>query len=614
VITDSLELLHQALISKGALPPYGLQRRKLRYILELSQKGACLGVTDYGSVDMKMIKGPCFTVPIAVKRATCINPNLLWDNCEYVLGVGHSRSNFKNCREVVAQRHLAFLKKLKRFSLTVEDDDGINAILAFYSRGNYRDHTLTAWIAENGDGASATVSFKLQGDRCIIAERESVRNAITTIWHNLEIHRTQTIKTDSNKPVRMHRLLKGLPGGNASKTTLAPFNISKGGIYATTPSRMTVTDLPALPPYLTAVDWLLSASNQRSFQLGRLTLLCWNEGSMSEEEARVVENTIHGKGAPEPNRKREATAEQSLSSKSFAAGIRIAGRRPEVCLLGLVANASRATPVFFRRQSSLDLYENIDAWNRELKLNCGGLPVKGTILSLANLVQALTIPGEENGHHQTQMAISLVQAAIFGEKIWDNILTVAVGLLKRHPPEKDGFVLCAVIKVALVRNYNIPLPYDLHTTIEDVPYRLGRLFAVLEYLDALAAPQLMRTLRRRFWTSASTWPSKGFRIPLQMSGAYLRKLSPRAWAFFENALDRLVSEIPIASLPPKLCLADQGLFAIGYYHQMAELSESPFRISSATLDSALQDNGRGARDEGLSRGRSVFRHHERSHG
>lgn len=99
----------------------------------------------------------------------------------------------------------------------------------------------------------------------------------------------------------------------------------------------------------------------------------------------------------------------------------------------------------------------------------------------------------------------------------------------------------------------------------DPSYRLGRLFAALEKTQKDALDGLNKTIRDTYYGSASATPRSVFPRLLRTYQHHLAKM--------EGGLrvnrERLVQEImePLTDFPAHLDLADQGIFAIGYYHQ-----------------------------------------------
>lgn len=96
-------------------------------------------------------------------------------------------------------------------------------------------------------------------------------------------------------------------------------------------------------------------------------------------------------------------------------------------------------------------------------------------------------------------------------------------------------------------------------------YLLGRLFAALEKTQGDAQGKIGATIRDRFYSSASATPAVVFPRLLRIYQHHLAKMEKG-----KVGREMLVREIhdSLVDYPAYLGLSDQGLFAIGYYHQM----------------------------------------------
>lgn len=130
-----------------------------------------------------------------------------------------------------------------------------------------------------------------------------------------------------------------------------------------------------------------------------------------------------------------------------------------------------------------------------------------------------------------------------------------------------------VIKGYLVRNLGKEVPVSLDSSRKDPAYRLGRLFAVLEktQADALGGG-INATVRDRFYSSASTTPATVFPRLLRTYQHHLAKLEGGRKVGREKLMQEILD--PVQSLPTHFGLQEQGLFALGYYHQMNDLFRS----------------------------------------
>ena len=119
-------------------------------------------------------------------------------------------------------------------------------------------------------------------------------------------------------------------------------------------------------------------------------------------------------------------------------------------------------------------------------------------------------------------------------------------------------------------------------------YRLGRLFALLERAQEIASGgDLNATIRERFYGAASTSPVTVFARLLTLKNHHVAKFEghgQRVW------MEGLIGDVMngIDAFPARLTLEEQGLFAVGYYHQRQALFTK--RVAS-TEPTASQEHG-----------------------
>ena len=129
-----------------------------------------------------------------------------------------------------------------------------------------------------------------------------------------------------------------------------------------------------------------------------------------------------------------------------------------------------------------------------------------------------------------------------------------------------------ILKACLNRKYRLSttnereLTMSLNKEEKRIGYCLGRLFAVLEKLQSDAQPGINATIRDRYYSSASCTPKTVFGTLMRLSTHHIKKLDKPGWRI--NA-EKRIGEVmeSIDEFPSHLNLENQGLFAIGYYHQ-----------------------------------------------
>jgi CRISPR-associated protein Csd1 len=139
---------------------------------------------------------------------------------------------------------------------------------------------------------------------------------------------------------------------------------------------------------------------------------------------------------------------------------------------------------------------------------------------------------------------------------------------------KISYLKAAILKAILTRNYETPMSTTLDKDHPSKGYHLGRLFAVFEQSQRQAHEfKLERTIRETFYSAASANPLSVFSRLHRLHMHHLRKLSGGSQKYFEDWIGEIEQKFAstpesAATYPATLNLKEQGLFSIGYYHQM----------------------------------------------
>ncbi len=166
---------------------------------------------------------------------------------------------------------------------------------------------------------------------------------------------------------------------------------------------------------------------------------------------------------------------------------------------------------------------------------------------------------------------SLLRTAVMGTPAPMDLLYQAV----RRNRAEQGITRprAALIKLVLLSQHlhheeDVMVQLDLEKP--NPAYRCGRLLAVLEETQRLAVPGAKATIVDRFFGTASSAPASVFGRLLRGAQPHLAKLErdhPGAYVALQRRLEEIQSGI--SSFPRTLTLEEQGLFALGYYHQRA---------------------------------------------
>ncbi len=160
----------------------------------------------------------------------------------------------------------------------------------------------------------------------------------------------------------------------------------------------------------------------------------------------------------------------------------------------------------------------------------------------------------------------LLRSVITGSQYPEGLFNTVMRRI--HTENTINYIRACIIKGYLSRNKRKEVSMGLDPNRKEPAYRLGRLFAVLEKTQQDVLPEVGATIRDRFYSAASATPGAVFPRLLRTYQHHLVKMERG-----KVGREILVREIlePLTNFPAHLDLAQQGLFAIGYYHQMRDL-------------------------------------------
>ncbi len=130
---------------------------------------------------------------------------------------------------------------------------------------------------------------------------------------------------------------------------------------------------------------------------------------------------------------------------------------------------------------------------------------------------------------------------------------------------------CSLIKSYLKRNKKWEVKVSLDLNNRQPSYLLGRLLATLDKVQQEALGDINATIVDRYYGGASTTPAAVFPTLIRRSQHHLGKLS-RDNPGLAVAREKLIQEISsdLKYFKKALTLEEQGLFALGFYHQRRE--------------------------------------------
>ncbi len=505
------------------------------------------------------------SVPLRLKRSgKRPPPYFLVDNALYVLGIAGADSDGeeRKSEESVTER----IESYRRFLAEVCGDDPDPGLLAArrfceqLSRNRAIAQELLPGKEWNG---SEWVALVLQGDD---AEAIHLRPAARAAWQRYRARATDSgatlgtcLITGTFGPIaRLHDMpIKRLPGGTPSGTALVSFNASAFESHGLKQAGNAPASAGAAEAYVAALNFLLDRppGGRRPYRhglaLGDAVLLIWSREPVPEIETLL--DLLSG----------ERVDAGDVEAVVLAPWRGVKSDADVTPFYGLTLSAAQAR-AFVRSWFTTTLGEvktNVLAWFDALTLGDDASP-----LPMWQLLAALDPPGD--ARTPPALASRLATAALFGGPLPREVMRHAL-MRFRIPSDakhrREAHARIALIKAVLIRTYQKEVTVSLDPQCRDQAYLLGRLFAVLERLQAAALNDLNATIRDRYFGAASSTPSTVFPRLIRLSVHHAAKAASAGW--LEKLKGQVIDALPARKFPAVLDLEQQGLFAIGYYHQ-----------------------------------------------
>ncbi|HND49933.1 MAG TPA: type I-C CRISPR-associated protein Cas8c/Csd1, partial [Anaerolineales bacterium] len=371
--------------SESDIAPPGYSAIGISFALNISTKGELLDVLplfQQVQVKKKIEEKPRrMIVPEQVKRAVNISANYLWDNCVYVLGISDKEAKDP---EYTTKRLEAF----RQFNIDMLKEVGnpaAHAVIAFlenYKPEQGRKHPkITPYLETIFKGGNLVFMF----DGKFVHEDTAIKKAWEKYKGASNSDLIQCLVTGEVSPLaRLHPSLKGIRDANPTGATLVGFNAHAYESYNREQGMNSPVSEKAAFAYTTALNYLLSSSNEnKKFYIGDTTVVYWAESEKKEYakaflglcEPEEVEIPVEEEAKPARDKKAEKKLKkvadkvrrvQALDVKKLLEGLE--NENPRFYVLGLAPNAARVSVRFFHSDPFDKVIEKIMQHYKDLEI------------------------------------------------------------------------------------------------------------------------------------------------------------------------------------------------------------------------------------------------------
>jgi CRISPR-associated protein Csd1 len=564
---------YDRLYERGEVPAFGYSHERIGFLIPLNDDGSVAVLPiDLRRTDRSRLVARMVAVPASFKRPG-VTPRafFLWDNTAFALGVTASEG------KDAAARLAAFRERHER-ELADADDVGLKAFLQFVRSWTPDHFGQLKWPEDMKD---QNIIFALESERrqnIMIHDRPAARELWARLSANVERTEAVCLITGKRQPIaRLHPPIKGVWRAQSSGASIVSFNHAAFTSYGHEKGDNAPVSEGAAFAYTTVLNHFLNKDSRHRIQIGDTSAIFWADASDADDAA---------------------------TAEDFFASVFVRDDRPESKKIGAILGKIRSGRPL--KDVHLDLPPGVRFYVLGLSPSEARLSVRfyvednfGELAArYIEHIQRMRIDPAPKDEMPSMWHLLIETAAQRkSENIAPNLagewlrsiltgmpypLTLLSNLTMRIRADHCITALrVAIIKSVLIRNYAMEVPVSLDPHNREQGYVLGRLFAAYEQIQVAALGRnINATIRDRFYGAAASQPRKVFPLLDKGSKAHLARLGKERRGY-QVVLERSIAQIMEAMspnedpFPAHLPDKQQGLFALGYYHQRNQFYTKP---------------------------------------
>lgn len=566
MILQALTEYYRTLADSGKISPPGWGDVKVSYALCIGTDGT---LEQVASVQTEQAKGKktvlapqLMRLPAPVRRASGIAANFLCDNAGYLLGVDNKGKPQRTleCFQACKVLHEELLAEV--------DSPAAQAVLAFFRTWQPEQAGSHPALAACWEDLMAGCNLVFRYHGTFVHQDVLVRQA----WDNhyqAEGDGPQMVCliTGERGPVEnIHPSIKNVQGAQSSGAALVSFNAPAFCSYGKEQNYNAPTSKYAAFAYTTALNHLLS-DREHVYRMGDTTVVCWAKCG-----GDVYQNMMGWMFFGQEPAYTLADLQGALKRLCSGNTAELAEERMdpnmEFYVLGLSPNAARLSVRFFLRNSFGAFLRNAQTHQQRLEI------IKPTYdkFDTIPMWKLLDETVNQNSRDKTpapNMAGEVLRSVLTDTRYPATLLNGVVLRIRAEHSVTRG--RAAILKAYYLKNTHFDVPKEVLTVSlnpdsTNVPYNLGRLFSLLEAVQAAANPGINATIKDKYFNSASATPAIVFPVLVNLAQKHLKKLDTGLRTYYDKQITELISKLG-ESYPPRMSLPQQGCFQLGYYHQ-----------------------------------------------
>ncbi len=503
-------------------------------------------------------------LPAPVKRSSGVAANFLCDNSGYLLGVDNkgkparSRACFLACKELHEQL------------LQTVNCSAAQTVLAFFSHWDPDSAAEHPALQEKWDelisGANLifrTPSGYLQEDPLIRQVWEQYYSSSGDGPQGICLVTGQYGAVES-----VHPPIKNVSGAQSSGAALVSFNAPAFCSYGKEQNLNAPTGKYAAFAYTTALNHLL-ADRDHVYHIGDSTVVFWAQKG-EDAYQNFFADTLFDAAQSYTAADLQKMVESLCRGEPVQFEDSLLDPEMEFYILGLAPNIARISVRFFLHNSFGAFLKNVQTHQRRLEIV---RPVndKFEVLPLWKLLSETVNQNSKDKTPAPSLAGETLRAILTNTRYPATLLNGVVLRIRAEHQVTRG-------RAAILKAYYLQFPHQdipaeevltvsLNPESTNIPYTLGRLFAVLEAIQSDANPGINSTIKDKYFNSASATPAIVFPVLINLAQKHMKKLKSEGIRIYYNKQLTELLAVLGETYPSRMNLPQQGAFQLGYYHQ-----------------------------------------------
>lgn len=500
-----------------------------------------------------------------------LNPCFLWDNSGYLLGYKGDgdeahEARARECFAALRDKHLSVEASVNR--------PEFSAVCRF----------LESWDPEKAREIIPE-EIVLTGNGIFLIDKEYVHEnlAIVEWWQEtgqaLWTGKSGEIKErgiclvtgkEENLALLHEPAIKGVLGAQPTGAKIVSFNCPAFVSYSKEQSYNAPVGEASAFAYCNALNYLLARAENK-LQIAGDTTVFWTDASNSAEMNEFFAAIINPPSVFGGDLDKRILHTLDDLANGIDPADKLADASTRFFFLGLEPNASRLSVTFWLETSLGRLLHAVHRHAVDISLQrqwteTNSKKPQPKLLRPYDLLKETVRDAKDI----PKPYVGSLMRSILLQHPYPEAIAAAI-LLRIRLDHLVSYSRCSLLKGWLARHpqhsYTVKAMIDYDN--QEPGYLLGRLFATYEkaQLDANKGRPINATIRDRYYSSASASPRAVFPILQRLHLHHIKKMIPAA----KGACENLITKIQWGIEPPypaHLNLAQQALFALGYYHQM----------------------------------------------